>query len=461
MKFRACILLFAAFTAVAQPAASTPGEVMIQSRSRQFLIRGPQAAGTRLNQPMRTRSNERIRLDPALVAVSAERVKEAVFVELGIRDQLQPKSIPRSLEPGRIAIHLSRRHPEPVRVSRVSVPGGWTYRLELPLEMTSDAFIGALVQVLLVDLANAGNQNPVDVPAWLTEGFLAHLRETTFNPLMLEGSFHSRQDKIGVDSTARLKELFRARPALSCEELSWPGHLSADQQGLFTPSAHLFVNELMRLDNGQAGLRRMLERLSDFHNWQFAFFDAFSAHFKAPKDVEKWWAVQLAALTGRNPRLLWPAIESISRLDEILRIPVQIQASSGHLPEAGVITLQKAVADWELTREQFVLGKVSGDLMSLRFHSAPEVIQLVESYRSAIVDYLNQRNPLAQTGKTGTQANARALEKIFLQRLNQLDKERDVLRHTVNLDFARHEAERRGAISNALNRASSQEAARR
>ena len=126
-------------------------------------------------------------------------------------------------------------------------------------------------------------------------------------------------------------------------------------------------------------LRRMIGDIGRFRNWQFAFFESFQRRFKQPADVEKWWAVQVAAVTGRNPvQLLTPA-QSLSRLEEVLSVPVVIQQTSNSLPRAAHVTLRQVVTDWDFNRENPALRRMHDDLAGLRYRAAPELIRLIES----------------------------------------------------------------------------------
>jgi hypothetical protein len=463
MSLRAVIALFfltGSVMAALRPPSFLGTEVMVESQSRQFIVHGPAGAGTPLNQAMRTQSKDLLRLDPSATAVTADRVKDALLIELGVRDRFERKTIaPQPLEPGRITLHLSPLNREPVQVMRTPVTGGWTYRLELPLEMTAHSFNSALVQVLLVDLANPPDSTAVDLPLWLSAGLLAHLEESTTRPLFFDTGLQARVESRGETLTARVtrrfRTVFQTRSALSFDELSWPGTVANDEAGLFTPSAQFFVYQLLQLDDGRDCLRSMVEKLSRYHNWQFAFYDAFSAHFKEPKEVEKWWAVQLAALTGRDASKLWTLSRSLDRLQEVLRVPVQIQASKTQLPESSAISLQTAVASWDYSREMLLLGRVVRDLEILRQRVAPEAVELVDAYRGAINHYRDQRDPLQRTSrnKSGTPSSVVFEQKSFEQRLDQIDSARAKLLRSSVEDLALHEAERRVATTNALQRA--------
>jgi hypothetical protein len=462
MSFRAVIASFL-LTVSVMAAPQSPWvygpEVRAESKTRQFIVFGPAGSSTLLNQPMRTQAKDLLRLDRFTTAVSAERVKSALLKELGIKDRFARLAAPRPLEPGRITIVLSGLNREPIQVGRLPVPGGWTYRLDLPLQMTAHNFNSVLVQVLLVDLTNPDDATAIDLPLWLSAGLMAHLEETATEPLFLEPGLSARIESHGQTlesrATKQFRTVFQTRSALSFDELSWPRTVADDEAGLFTPSAQFFVYQLLQFEDGRECLRAMIEKLSRYRNWQFAFYEAFSGHFKEPKDVEKWWAVQLAALSGLDPSQQWPVALSLSRIEETLRVPVQIQASRTELPESSAVTLQTVVSQWDYSREQLVLRRVAHDLGGLRHRVALETVDLVDAYRDAISRYLDSRDPVQQLNrnKNGTVSNALYEQRSFRRRLDELDARRAALHQSSVSDLALQEAERRVATTNALHRA--------
>ena len=81
--------------------------------------------------------------------------------------------------------------------------------------------------------------------------------------------------------------------------------MAGNDGGVYCASAQVFVSSLLELKNGAAQMRVLLETLPQFYNWQMAFQSAFRADFPQPLDVEKWWALQLAGFTMRDPGPLW------------------------------------------------------------------------------------------------------------------------------------------------------------
>jgi hypothetical protein len=102
-----------------------------------------------------------------------------------------------------------------------------------------------------------------------------------------------------------------------------------------------------------------------------------------------------------------------------------------------------------------LLGRVVRDLEILRQRVAPEAVELVDAYRGAINHYRDQRDPLQRTSrnKSGTPSSVVFEQKSFEQRLDQIDFARAKLLRSSVEDLALHEAERRVATTNALQRA--------
>ena len=450
-------LLVVMLGCLAGAAFGQPGMFQIESSSKQFVVLGPPGVSTPMMSPIGQPSKDLIRLDPSLVAISSERVKAALLKALGQQDRWggfagAGFSV---VAPGRVYLRLSPQQGDQIAVVRNRVPQGWNYSIQLPLQMDRNRFITLIAQVLLVDLCNPGrNESALDLPSWLTEGLIAHLKSSASEELVLEASTSVNLPRTGTDSIRPLRELFQKRSPLSFEELSWPSSVSAERGGLFVPSSELFVYELLRMDGGRDALRRMIGDIGRFRNWQFAFFESFQRRFKQPADVEKWWAVQVAAVTGRNPvQLLTPA-QSLSRLEEVLSVPVVIQQTSNSLPQAAHVTLRQVVTDWDFNRENPALRRMHDDLAGLRYRAAPELIRLIENYRAGIEQYLQEREPrMLYDARQRTPLSTAALNKAMLRRLDELEADRAEARRVLYSSFANSEAERRSAMTNALNTA--------
>lgn len=458
---KAALFFRASFAALAvlllvNAAQAQPGNFQIESSSKQFIIVGPPGANTPMLSPMSGPSKDVIRLDPSLVAISSERIKTALLNALGQQDRWggYAGGAISVVAPGRVYLRIVPQKGDQIAVVRNRVPQGWSYSVQLPLEMERNRFITLIAQVLLVDLCNPNrnNDSALDLPSWLTEGLIAYIKANASEELVLESSTAVNLPRSGTDAIKPLRELFQKRSPLSFDELSWPSGVPAERAGLFLPSAQLFVHELVAMQGGREALRRMIGDLGRFRNWQFAFYESFQRQFKQPVDVEKWWSVQVTAVTGRNPVQLLTPSQSLSRLEEVLSVPVVIQQTSNSMPQAAHISLRQVVTDWEFNRENVALRRMLDDLAGLRFRAAPQLVRLIENYRVGIEQYLQEREPrMVYDARQRAPISTPALKKAMLKRLDELDAERAEARRVLYADFANSEAERRSAMTNALN----------
>src|SRR4029434_9492657 len=92
----------------------------------------------------------------------------------------------------------------------------------------------------------------------------------------------NRRERV-PDSLASVRESLRQHEPLSLDDLSVPDkdweRLTGENALHFRACAHLFVHELLRLRDGRACLRQMLERLPENLNWQTTFLQSFGQHF--------------------------------------------------------------------------------------------------------------------------------------------------------------------------------------
>jgi len=399
------------------------------SQSGQFIVRGF-PVGAPLSSGVSTAAVTYARLDPALLAVSCERIKQALLGTLGMVDGWR----------GTISIlsHPVREDNELIVVRAVRYADGWTYHLVIPEQVDKGRLIEALTQVLLQEIANrrAGSQ-AAELPPWLAVGLAAHLQ--ALGNLTLEPATRIARRERHMDPLGAVRELLRAHPALSFDELSFstPAQLSDPNAGVYEGSAQLFVHELLRLKDGRGCMREMLARLPENLNWQTAFLDAFNAHFQRLIDVDKWWALNVVHFTGLEWMTGWPPQELLRQLDVSLASPVQVRRSPDQLPAPSELKLQQVVAEWELAAQTPLLLEKINHLQALRLRAeaAPELAALVDDYRLALETYLQERR------KIGT-GSARHLERPSLRlivnetlhRLDELDARRESLRpdgHTV------------------------------
>src|SRR5262245_14846315 len=251
MKF--CVAIAFALWIVADSFVSRGAElVTVGGPWSQFVITGPKLGSGQPSISMSTNSAHML-LDPAMVAVSCDRIKNAILRDFGMRDEWR----------GKVFVTLQPRwKPEAqILVTSSFAAGRWNYHLDIPNEVDKDRFLRVIVDVVLLEIANRSTSaRQSEVPYWLTEGMMAHLRATALAGLLLEPQTKIVTVGIKVDPLAEARELLRTRAPLSLDELSWPksGQLEGDSGRLYQACAQLFVTELLRLKNGPACLRDML-----------------------------------------------------------------------------------------------------------------------------------------------------------------------------------------------------------
>ena len=146
-------------------------------------------------------------------------------------------------------------------------------------------------------------------------------------------------------------------------------------------------------------MRVLLESLPQFYNWQIAFQSAFRADFPRPLDVEKWWALQLAGFTMRDPGPLWTPEASRARLDQLLSVPVEARAGSNSLPAHAEISLQTVIRGMDFDQQTTILRTRLHDLGLAQYRMTPQFATLAAEYRRALANYLGE-NTVTITAST-------------------------------------------------------------
>ena len=431
-------LTLGAMGGVALAQTGLPDTDAARSLSGQFVVHGLQrTTPARLADTLATNA-ACVELRPALLAMSSERIKQALGRELRDSSPWQGK-IHLVLRPASSAV-------DPVTIVSQRFRDGWNYRVELPQFVERTRYVRALVQTLLVEMANrqAGDR-AAEIPVWLLEGLTQQLlassemqlilpppqlalRGLTINPVMVEARRNEPLEAVRTN-------LRHQRPC-SIEELSWPTEeqITGDGGDVYRSSAQLLVLELMRLDRGREYLRAMLDELAGCYNWQTAFFRAFQPHFRGPLDLEKWWALQQAHIAASAPGQLESPAESWQRLDELLRVPVEVRRAPSELPSSGTVSLQVVLREWNQLRQTPALQTKLRELEHARLPTSPELGRLMEDYHQALSSFLRRRDQvgLILTATTrDTNAKLRNLIGETVRQLNALDARRLALKPEV------------------------------
>lgn len=386
-------LLVGSVTAQAKPVASQT----IQSQSGQFVISVPaRNESNPLAAVLRT-NRQWIEVEPALLVVSCERAKQAVVRQLGVtapwRGRIHVGVFPAGSAEDSTSLAADRFRED------------WNYRLGVPDVVERTRLMRGLVQVVLLEIANRqAGERSVELPPWLVIGWTEQLlaesgAELLFKPPRKEVGGLKLDSTVTIhrqsEERAALHTRLREHPPLTLQELSWPTESDFDgtTSAAYRACSQVFVAELLRLRNGPACFRTFLEELPKHLNWQTAFLKAFNQHFARLLDVEKWWALQVAYLGGRDLLHTWPAAESWRKLEEAVRVPVQVRASSNDLSAAReTIALQTVVRDWPHLRQTPVLRARLQQLELVRQRVAPELLPLAEDYRRVLANFLSERD---------------------------------------------------------------------
>ena len=107
---------------------------------------GPPQVSRLANSPGVVTNADFIRLEPAILAVSAERIKESLWRELGIDGVWRGKIF--------LALHPARSLDENVTIVSEKFPNGWNYHVALPDVLSRDRVMRTMTSVVLLEYAN-------------------------------------------------------------------------------------------------------------------------------------------------------------------------------------------------------------------------------------------------------------------------------------------------------------------
>lgn len=431
LQFAALLALSARLTSGAQAQGLPFDTATARSVSGQFIVFNPQRVSPT---PDLSSDASLVKLEPSLLAVMCERIKQALAEEIGPGGPWCGKTY--------FTLHAARSADEEIAFLAERFKDGWVYRINLPNPVERTRLIRAVVQAILLEQANrTADGRSAEIPLWLSEGLMGLALDARGLEVILppphRGMNQLKMSPITLDAR-RTNAGALARVALgecgplSLEALSWPkeDQLAGPDARHFQLSAQLFVAELLRFEDGRACLRSMIDELPKFLNWQMAFLRGFKPHFNRQLDVEKWWALQTEFMTGRDENGLWSAAESWAKLDQILRASVQVRREKKDLPSVAEVSLATVIRDWDFGRQALTLRDKLAELNSARARVAAEVLQLVDEYRQLIADYLSRRDNTATTlaGHRGEVTNARLLVREMLKQFAGLESKRRQLK---------------------------------
>lgn len=401
----------------------------LHSRSGQFIVAGvpmhprADAASVMLggvvlqgrSYSVSTSSVNFVRLDPALVAVSCEDIKQALLKELGASDQWRGTVS--------IGIHPVRDDNEPIFITSVHYANGWSYELGMADQVDRARFITAIVQVIISELADReARGRQAELPPWLAEGFAEHLQATSLAGLTLELQTGISKKQHNPDPLLKVREFLQSNSPLTIDELDWPADTPpvGDREPAYRNCAHLLVHELLRLRGGRSRLLQMLSEVHNTLNWQTAFFQAFGGQFPRLVDLDKWWTLRVVQLTHGEAFSMFKPEEQWRQVEDALVVRASAGQNTNGVLSNARLTLQAIITDWPLRDQRSLLWQKSHLLRALELRMDPQAAQLVEDYRSALEKYLKAR----ERGKLGS------LQKETVKRLDDLDLRREQLKES-------------------------------
>lgn len=413
MKFAATLALLLSAVAGLHGQGLPSTTAQVRSLSGQFVVF--QAPTSMIRPTLRAATNaDWVVLEPTLVTISAERIKQAVWRELGINGSWQ-NQIAISLQPTFFV-------DQAVKIVPDCSLGVWNFRIAMPDQINRERYLRTLVQVILEELANRQNRSAqaVEIPAWLVEGLTRQLLSNqgpdlvlntprlkmngvTFNPVVTT-------DFRPVSRLEKAHKTLVGETPLTFEELCWPapGQIEGAEGARYRACAQVFTYGLLRLPGGKDCMRNFVAALPYYLNWQMAFLQGFKPHFSRPLDVEKWWALQSTGFASRDLIQTWTLEESWNKLAATLVAPVDIFRNTNEMPMRADVKLQTIVSEWEPAKQEPVLRGKIDELSALRLRVAPELAGLATEHLQALETYLNQLG-------TGRRAPARAQRNLLKQ----------------------------------------------
>jgi len=326
-----------------------------------------------------------ITLEPSLVVVSCERLKSLFLLELGLDDRWQ----------GKISLMLYPFWPEDrqPQIAALYHPDGWNYELALPQTIQQQVLVRAVIETLLLELANRNAASHcAEVPAWLVEGLCAHLQAFSLPTFILQPDRQIASDNVKLQGLNLVRNQLRRHDGLTFQQLSWPAGTDLTGEGLelYRGCSQLFLEKLLELPDGKDCLRKMLRQFPDHLNWQTAFLLAFHSHFDQLLDVEKWWALSRVNFSQAQAASSATAQEARKRLRDSLDVPVQIRLDPARIPSAAKVTLQEVIAQWPPLDTAEALRRAVEQLLALQPRAPADLRPLVDLYLKTLLDYLRQ-----------------------------------------------------------------------
>lgn len=427
------VLLLACLVAwlVAGARAQGPAEGgfhSVVSESEQFTVFGPRGAGAAAPGSWGSATNAVRDLTPATLAVACERTKARLLEQLGQRDRWREGGG----RAGKIFVTINPRLTtnEPVRVQALPFGRAWQYRVELPPRTTEAAVVRAVVQALLLELANraAGGGRPAEIPLWLLEGATQAVLTARAAPTLPQPESRATLVTRRPDPLAAARETLARRAPLGFDDLGLPepDRMSAEDWEVFSACAHLFFHELAALPEGRPRLAPFIQTLPRYYNWQHAFLAVWPERFPTLLEAAKWWALTVAGFTGRDEWQSWSPAATLARLEEVLRPPLWAAASTNQVAQVAALPLAELLGAVDYAQAEPALRRMAEQLAALRLRAPAAVLPLVDEYLDLVRGYLAERSRAGfeLAGRGRVRPSYRLLMRAAADRARELDRQR-------------------------------------
>jgi hypothetical protein len=409
--------------------------VLARSYSGQFVVTGSSLKSPLLELPAVTTNTILVRLEPTLLSVSAERIKQSLYRLLAVPSETAWQ--------GKIYLVLRTALYTDETVDVISRPTdqSWSYAVELPDVVQQTRYMRGVTGALLLELANrsaGADAHSAEIPAWLIDGLAQHISQDELARAVISSPQQSFSDppspgaiplQRNLDTLAAARRVLRENPALTFDQLAWPteAQLAGNDGGVYHASAQLFVTELLKLPQGPEHMQRTLANLPACYNWQTAFLNAWHEQFHSPLELEKWWALAVVNFLAHDPGPAWTPAYSAGRLDDLLTVPVEIRASSNALPSHADIPLQAVVHDLPLAQQISIFQTHLRDLRIAELRMSPQFAGLTDGYCRVLAGFLGERlgpAPRSSSARHPVTAPARLSARELIKRLDELDHRR-------------------------------------
>ncbi len=432
LPVRALLLLAAFLAAAARAGGAGPladgAFISVVSESEQFTVFGPRGAGPAAPGSWGSATNAVRDLTPATLAVACERTKSRLLEQLGQRDRWRAGGG----RAGKIFVTINPRLAtnEPVRVQVLPFERAWQYRIELPARVPEATVVRAVVQALLLELANraAGGGRPAEIPLWLLEGASQAVLHARAAPTLPQPESRANIISRRPDPMAAARATLARRAPLGFDDLGLPepDRMSAEDWEVFSACAHLFLHELAALPDGRPRLAPFIQTLPRYYNWQHAFLAVWPERFPTLLEAAKWWAIVVAGFTGRDEWQSWSPAATLARLEEVLRPPLWSAASTNQVAQFAALPLTELLGTVDSAQAEPALRRIIEQLSALRLRAPAPVLPLVDEYLALVRGYLAERSRAGfeLTGRGRVRPSYRLLMRAAAERARELDRQR-------------------------------------